>query len=144
MNEELRPKVGVGVMVVKEGKVLLQLRGAGSSHGAGEYSFPGGHLEYMESVEACARRETLEESGIEIDNPRLLLVYNMKTHPPLHFLGVNVLADWKSGEPKVIEPDKTVSWGWYDLNDLPSPIFDPTLRDIETYKSGNWPCFIDG
>jgi 8-oxo-dGTP diphosphatase len=143
MGEDQRPKVGVGIMILKEGKVLLQLRSPASSHGAGEYSFPGGHLEYMESVEECARRETLEEAGIEIDNIRLLLVYNMKTYPPLHFLGLNVLADWKSGEPKIMEPDKTLSWEWYDLDHLPSPIFDPTLRDIEVYTSGAWPKFID-
>ena len=51
---ENHPKVGVGVMVLKDGKVLLTRRKG--SHGAGEYSFPGGHLEYMESFEDCARR----------------------------------------------------------------------------------------
>ncbi len=38
------PKVGVGVMILKDGKVLLTKRKG--SHGAGMYSFPGGHLEY--------------------------------------------------------------------------------------------------
>lgn len=142
MNEELRPKVGIGIMIMKEGKVLLQLRKK-TSHGEGEYSFPGGHLEYMEAVEECARRETLEEAGIEIDNVRLLLVYNMKSYPPLHFLGLNMIADWKSGEPAVCEPDKTVSWGWFDLNNLPSPMFDPSLRTIEAYKRGGEMDFVD-
>lgn len=64
MNE--RPKVGIGVIVRKEGKVLLGKRK--NSHGAGSWAFPGGHLEYGESWEECARREVKEETGIAIKN----------------------------------------------------------------------------
>lgn len=45
--EQQKPKVGIGVMILKDEKVLLGKRKG--SHGEGEYSFPGGHLEYMES-----------------------------------------------------------------------------------------------
>ena len=47
MDKEQRPKVGIGVMVFKDGKVLMGKRK--SSHGEGEWAWPGGHLEYMES-----------------------------------------------------------------------------------------------
>ena len=60
------PKVGVGVMIIKNGKVLFHKRKG--SHGDGEYAWPGGHLEYMESFEDCVRREVYEEAGIEIKN----------------------------------------------------------------------------
>jgi 8-oxo-dGTP diphosphatase len=53
-------------MIVKNGSVLLGKRKG--SHGEGEYAFPGGHLEYMESFEQCAHRETLEECGVEIEH----------------------------------------------------------------------------
>jgi 8-oxo-dGTP diphosphatase len=43
--EMYTPKVGVGVMIVKEATVLLGQRKG--SHGNGEFAFPGGHLEYM-------------------------------------------------------------------------------------------------
>ena len=57
MNEkDKKPKVGVGVMILKDGEILLGKRKG--SHGEGEYAFPGGHLEYMESFSDCAKRET--------------------------------------------------------------------------------------
>jgi 8-oxo-dGTP diphosphatase len=47
-DDDSRPKVGVGVMVLKNGKVLIGKRKG--AHGAGEWAWPGGHLEYMESL----------------------------------------------------------------------------------------------
>jgi hypothetical protein len=45
-------------------------------------------------------------------------------------------ADWESGEPQVLEPEKLESWGWYSLDDLPSPMFDACIFAIEAYKTG--------
>src|SRR6185295_3357398 len=118
---ERQPKVGVGVMVLKEGRVLLSKRRG--SHGAGEYSFPGGHLEYLESFEQCARREIAEECGIEVHNLRFQLLANTKVYAPKHYVHVGLIADWLAGEPKVLEPDKAESWGWYALEALPQPMF---------------------
>jgi ADP-ribose pyrophosphatase YjhB (NUDIX family) len=75
INSEEKPKVGVGVMIFKDGKVLLTKRKG--SHGAGDYSFPGGHLEHMESFEECAIRETKEECGLEIKNIKFQYLTNV-------------------------------------------------------------------
>jgi 8-oxo-dGTP diphosphatase len=127
-------RVGVGVMIVKNGKVLLGKRKG--SHGSGEYAWPGGHLEYMESFEACAKRETLEETGIEIHNVTFLRLMNLKEYAPKHYVDIGLIAEWKSGEPIVLEPEKVESWNWYDMDSLPSPLFSTIPSYIEAYKTG--------
>jgi 8-oxo-dGTP diphosphatase len=115
------PRVGLGVVVFRDGKFLLGKRKG--SHGAGEYSPPGGGLEHGESLEECAKREVMEEAGIEITNIRFLCVFNQRFYPPNHFVNIGLVADWKSGEPKVMEPEKCDGWDWFTLDDLPSPMF---------------------
>lgn len=129
-----RPKVGIGVMIMKDGKVLLGKRK--SSHGSGEYAWPGGHLEYMESFEACAKRETLEETGMEIENVRFLRLVNLKQYAPKHYVDIGLIADWKSGEPKIMEPEKIEGWGWYDIDNLPQPLFSAIPSYVEALKTG--------
>ncbi len=131
---EQQTRVGVGVMVFKDGKVLLGRRK--NSHGDGEYAFPGGHLEYMETFEECARRETLEECGLEIENIRFLFLANVRQYAPKHYTHITVVADWKSGEPVVLEPDKRLEWAWFDVNNLPSPMFSLCTVSFESYLSG--------
>lgn len=129
-----RPLVGTGVMIFKDGKVLLGKRIG--SHGDGEYSFPGGHLDYLESFDDCIRRETREECGLEITNVRFEIVFNMRAYAPKHYVGLGFLADWTTGEPQLLEPHKCESWNWYALDALPSPIFECSRLMIEAYKSG--------
>mgnify|MGYP001562046769 FL=1 len=121
-------------MVLKDGKVLLTRRKG--SHGAGEYSFPGGHLEYMESFEDCARRETTEESGIKIKNIKFLYLANVKKYSPKHYVHIGMVADWASGEPTALEPNKTEGWKWYDLDNLPKPLFEFCRLSFDAWDTG--------
>lgn len=129
-----RPLVGIGVMILKDGKVLLTKRSG--AHGAGEWAFPGGHLEYMESYEECARRETREEAGIEIKNIKFQLLANVKTYGKKHYVHIGLIADWKSGIPKRMEPEKSGEWFWFDLDKLPSPMFEMCKITFKSYKTG--------
>src|SRR5687768_10187999 len=119
--QEDRPRVGVGVLVMRDGKVLLGKRKG--SHGAGEYAYPGGHLEYLERFADCAAREVMEETGMQIGAVRFLRVMSSRAYAPKHYVDIALLAEWASGEPEVREPDKVESWAWYELAELPSPLF---------------------
>lgn len=127
-------KVGVGVMVMKDGKVLLAKRKG--AHGAGEFCFPGGHLEYTESFEQCALREIAEECGVAITGLRFQLVANSNTYAPKHYIHIGLVADWQAGEPQLLEPEKSESWGWYGLDELPKPLFFFTAMAIDSYQTG--------
>lgn len=135
-NKELRPKVGIGVLVFKEGKVLLGKRKHADGLGHGEYAGTGGHLEHLESFETCAKRETLEEAGIEIENVRFLCLVNVTDYAPKHYVDIGLIADWKSGEPTVMEPTKLESWDFYDMDSIPEPLFGMIPKYIEAYKKG--------
>lgn len=116
-----RPLVGICVIVVKDGKILLGKRRG--SHGEGEYSTPGGHLEHGESFRGCAAREVMEETGLQIGPLRFLRVLNATQYAPKHYVDLAFAAEWKAGEPEVREPDKVERWDWYYPDDLPSPLF---------------------
>jgi 8-oxo-dGTP diphosphatase len=106
---------------MKQGKLLLGKRKR--SHGDGEYASPGGHLEHLESFQACASREVMEETGITIGPLRFLRVLNATQYAPKHYVDLAFVTEWQAGEPEVREPDKVESWGWYSPDKLPSPLF---------------------
>lgn len=134
-----RPKVGTSVLIVKDGKVLLGKRK--NAHGEGQYAFPGGHLEHMESVQDCVMREIAEECGLEVENLRFLRVANLKAYAPKHYMDVGLIADWKAGEPLVLEPEKCEGWDWYAPDALPAPRFDGVDQALEAWKTGR--AFFD-
>ena len=133
--EEKRLKVGIGVMVIKNGKILFMRRKG--SHGEGTWNLPGGHLDFGESLEDCARRETLEEAGIKIRNIRIATVTNdIFRKEGKHYITVFMLAEWKSGKERIMEPEKCSKMGWFDWSNLPKPLF---LSEINLLKQGYSP-----
>ncbi len=122
-------------MIFKGNKVLLGKRK--KDPGAGSYGFPGGKLEVGESFEECAVRETLEECGIKIQQVRPHFFACFQHYLPRQFTHVGIIAEWKSGTPVLCEPEKCESWGWYDLNELPSPLFKGVVLALHAYKNGH-------
>lgn len=127
-------QVGIGILIFKNGKALLSKRKG--SHGRGEYASPGGHLEFGESFAECAKRECREETGIEIKNIRFVRLANLKKYEGKHYVDVGLAAEWKSGEPRVLEPEKAESWDWYDIDNLPKPLFATIESYFEAMKTG--------
>lgn len=125
-----RPKVGVGVIVKKDGKVLMQKRKG--DHGFGTWCPPGGHMEFGESLEDTACRETKEELGIEIKNIQAGPYTNdVHISEDKHYITLFAISDYASGEPAIMELDKTESFGWFDWDNLPQPLFLPVAHLLE-------------
>jgi len=129
---ENRPKVGIGVIVLKDGKILLGKRK--NAHGEGAWCYPGGHLEYGESWEECACREAMEEAGIEIKNIRFGTATNdIFENEQKHYITICMVADYDSGETKIMEPDSCVEFDWFEWDALPQPLM---VSEANRVKAG--------
>ena len=117
------PRIGVAAIVVRDGHVLVGRR-LGGSHGHNRWQFPGGHLEWGESIAHCALREVAEETGLEA----VVTGYGPFTNDIFvdegkHYVTLFVLASAPEGLPQVMEPEKCAEWRWCAWDALPSPLF---------------------
>ena len=125
-------------MILKEGKVLLGKRhddpekASSLMHGEGTWTMPGGKLHFQEGIREGAEREAMEETGIKVSSLEVISVSNDKVFDN-HFVTIGFLCQDFEGEAKVMEPDEITKWEWFDLNSLPSPLFNPSQKIINNY-----------
>ena len=105
-----RPVVGVGGVVIDQGRALLIRRG--SEPLLGQWSIPGGTLELGESLQEGVARELLEETGIVVRVLDLIEVFDRifaddgaassepKGRPRFHFVIADYLCERLGGEPR--------------------------------------------
>lgn len=126
------PGVGLAVIVMKEGKVLLGKRK--NAHGEGTWAFPGGHLEFCEKFEDCAKREVSEETGLDvdlIDKYPIRATNDIFTKEDKHYVTLFMRANYTGGKPRRIEPEKCEEWKWFGWQWVPSPLFTPVQNLIK-------------
>ena len=142
--------IGVGVFVTHGSpggypRVLYSQRRAGASHGVGAWAMPGGRLEATDAdVIACARRETLEETGLTLADVRVLPGHKLGRRPdgtPYLTVFVHATVDASciptleedtNGWPvtRDMEPEKHHPWRWLtecDLVELEGEVWDREL-----------------
>ena len=93
--------------VVKEGRVLLTQRARPPF--ADKWSLPGGHVEGGERLEAAARREVEEETGLKCEIEELLHWVEIIGEEKHHVIAV-FLARWRGGEPSPADDAKAARW----------------------------------
>jgi ADP-ribose pyrophosphatase/8-oxo-dGTP diphosphatase len=113
--------VGVGVMVRNEkGEFLLGLRAENAGNEPGKWCFPGGCVEFGETLFDCARREAKEEAGIEVEPLRLVKVIDhIIPNEKQHWVNPIIEARLVKGKPVAVEPHKIKEWRWFSLQNLP-------------------------
>lgn len=135
-----QPKVGVGVIVIKkEGqKQFVMLHQRKGKLGTHYWGSGGGHVEPGESLQEAIMRELREEAGddLKVTNVSFLGVYNFTEMPPKHYVDISFYAEYVSGEPVNNSPEETTEWQWFDVNDVPSPLFPPVEIHLKALKTG--------
>lgn len=124
MTDQKFPHIGVGVLIIKGDHILMQKRL--NAHGEGTWSPGGGHLEFGETIEECARREIKEETGLVINDIQILGFTNdVFKEEDKHYVTIFCAAEWEKGEPVICEPDKIEKLEWFHWSELPEPLFLP-------------------
>lgn len=134
-------KVGIGVVIVKDNKILLGHRvsislDTGGIYEPDSFTCPGGKQEYEETIFDCAKRETKEETNLDIDDLKILGALD-DISTDRHYITITVLANSFKGELKVMEEDKIDKWEWFSLDNLPANLYSPSKKSIDLYKKIN-------
>lgn len=108
------PRTGTAVFILNSKNEFVFGKRKGS-HGQGTWALPGGHLELYETFEECARREILEETGLEIEDVKYLTATNSpRIDGNKHYITVFMVGRPKDPEaqPQLLEPNKCEGWEW--------------------------------
>lgn len=136
-DEIKRPSIGIGVMIQnKNGDVLMGLRQG--SHGEGEWSFPGGHLDFGETMEEAAKREVKEETGLGVGSLKLISVADEMRYiksDNKHYVNIGFKAEYIGGEPELMEPEKYKEWRWFAADNLPDNLLEGTKLIFDNCKA---------
>ena len=135
MNNVVR--VGIGVMIIDDGKVLLGHRLSKRSDTGGIqepdcWSLPGGKQEMFETMFEGAKREIKEETNLDIYELELFGATD-DIAKDRHFVTLHIIAKSFSGELIAMEPEKEDKWEWFNLNKLPENIYSPSKKFIDNY-----------
>ncbi len=136
-----RPVVGVGSLIIENGKILLVKRGYPPSKG--RWSIPGGHVEIGEGILDAARRELEEETGIMgeplgVVNVDDAITIDKKGLVKYHYVLVTVLFKRVSGD---LRPGgDAIEARFFDINKAKSLKLTDSARGLLEKIKSNLLC----
>jgi mutator protein MutT len=112
-----QPIVGVGAVIISDGKILLEKRK--NEPGKGKWSIPGGLVELGETTEATVVREVKEETGLDVEQPEHIDVVNNITlddngEIKYHFVIIDYFVKLKGGTLKAMSDAEELRWVLFD------------------------------
>ena len=127
--------VGVGAVILdRHGAVFLAMRGKEARNERHKWEFPGGSVEFGETLRHALLREVKEEFDFEISIEQLLdVVDHLLPEENQHWVSPTFLCRVKSGTPRIMEPHKCDKIGWFGLNEIPEDML--TLASQKSLES---------
>lgn len=112
-----QPVVGIGAVIIHQGKIALIKRGNEPSKG--KWTIPGGLVELGESLEAAVIRETKEEVCLDVENPCLIGVvdnvdFDEQGKVKYHYVIIDYLVHVKAGTIKAASDAAEIRWVLFD------------------------------
>ena len=131
--------ITVGVLVIKGDKILLGKRGAYKGRPileSGKWGPLGGYMERDENLIGTAKREVMEESGWEIDTPRLLRINDRPDRPAEDKQNVDFIFMAEAVRQTGTHDEEVTELKWFDLENLPprEQIAFDHADNLEFYK----------
>lgn len=133
------PRVGVGAVVVRDGRVLLVKRGKPPSQGM--WAIPGGRVELGETLQQAAERELREETGIIVRAGSPVYTFDVimrdeDARVQFHYVIVDMLAEYLAGE--ACAGDDAYDAGWKTAREIDALSVYPATVDLLKQVTRLW------
>jgi 8-oxo-dGTP diphosphatase len=127
--------VGVGAVIVDaQGRLFLARRGPKAKNERGLWEFPGGAVEFGETLAQALKREIFEEYGIQISVGDLLDVADhILRDEGQHWVSPTFICAIVSGEPRICEPGKCSEIAWFTPDQMPEELTLVTRINLGNY-----------
>jgi 8-oxo-dGTP diphosphatase len=128
--------VGVGAIIVnKEGYLFLARRGPKAKNERGLWEFPGGSVEFGETLMQALQREMFEEYAIQVSVGELVdVVDHILPEEHQHWVSPTFICQILSGEPSIQELEKCTEIGWFGVDQVPNELTQITKLNLEHYR----------
>jgi mutator protein MutT len=139
-----QPIIGVGAVIIKDGKILLEKRK--NEPGKGKWSIPGGLVELGETIEQTVIREVKEETGLEVEKPEHIdvvdnIIRDESGRVKYHFVIIDYFMKLKGGTLKAASDAEELKWvplsdvEKYDLTKTFRAFFQRNRQKLEKLNS---------